>query len=81
MNTVKLENITTDDYQYISIRTKLILPNEHARYIAEVVYDDGFGTVNVLKRSISSNLDEAVKDVIFSSGLLFLFFASKVSND
>lgn len=72
MNTVKLENITPDDYQYISLRTRLILPNDQARYIAEVVYDDGFGAVNVLKRSISSVLGEAIEDVIYSSGLLFL---------
>ena len=77
MNTVKLENITPDDHRYISLRTKLITQIMRNKYIVEVIYDDGLGAVNVLKRSISSVLSEAIDDVINSSGLFFLLKDSK----
>lgn len=72
MNMIKLEDITPEDYRYIRLRTKLITPSDQARYIAELVYDDGIGVATILKRSISSSLDEAIEDAIYSSGMLFL---------
>jgi hypothetical protein len=65
---IKIENITSDDYKYIKLFTKLIKQNNRCLYIAEVVY--GFGMTNILKRSISSVLEEAIDDVII--GMEFL---------
>ena len=72
MKKISLKDITSDDYPYIKLRTRLILPSEQARYIAEVVYDDGWGMPHILTRSISSILSEAVNDAITTSGMLFL---------
>jgi hypothetical protein len=69
---IKIEDITSDDYKYIKLVTKLITPNDRCIYVAEVVYDDGWGMSHVLKRSISSVLEEAIEDVIAVSGMGFL---------
>ena len=72
MNKITLENIQPEDHKYIKLHTRLILPNEQARYIAEVVYEDGWGASQILCRSVSSVLDEAIENVISVSGMKFL---------
>jgi hypothetical protein len=54
------------------------LDQRSGNFIAKVVYDDGFGRAVTLKKSISSIKEDAVTDVIYASGLLFLLSAHSV---